>query len=210
MMHLHGIYFLLSDLANLLLMQKGYLTLYASAVHDVPNNKGIVCFAPPNTGKTLTATRLCSEHGCRLIGEDIVIVRDRQLYACPWTVSYRKKKAAFDGAGAFGRASQAPEFDRCDTCALTDMVILASGEEQVLGDKTEALRRMAILNGYLFDYYTTPVIKLLGYFDDIYDRDWNRYAYQLLQRLTTESDCRIIYAADPLQFSTLIHHNLEK
>ncbi len=210
MMHLHGMYFLLSDLANVMLLRQGYLTLYASAVHDAVRGKGVACFAPPNTGKTLTATQLCAERGYRLIGEDVVIVRDRTMYACPWTMSYRKKTAVADSAGAFGRAHQAPEFERSRMCALTDVVVLASGTERVICDKAETLRRIAVLNGYLFEYYASPVVKILGYFDSSYDCGWNMHAQQLLKQLTDASACKILYASDPMRFSTLVDDDAGK
>ena len=54
-MNLHGVYYLLSDLANILLLKNGYLSLYASAVYNRVTERCLVSFAPPNTGKTYTA-----------------------------------------------------------------------------------------------------------------------------------------------------------
>lgn len=205
LMHMHGIYYLLADLANMILLKNGFITVYASVVHDPVTGKGIAFFAPPNTGKTVTATELCLKNGYRLVGEDLIIANGLKMYACPWTASFRKKKTAFDGAGAFGRTMAIPEINRCDSCELTDMIVLSMGDNRVLGDKSETLRRISILNGYLFENYASPIIKILGYFDTSYHRDWNQYAVQYLSRLAENSNCSLVYANSPVEFGAIVH-----
>ena len=66
-------YYLLSDIANIILLKNGLLTLYAAGVYCNKNNKGMVFWGAPNTGKTLTAMRLCKDYDFSLLGEDIVM-----------------------------------------------------------------------------------------------------------------------------------------
>lgn len=152
-MNLHSIYYLLSDVANIVLLKHGYLTLYASAVADGSSECGTFFFAPPNTGKTMTATMLCKHFGYSLVGEDVVIADGNRIYGCPWTHSYRKKGDRFDSAGVFRCGERPEKLKVCDTCDITELVTLSLGPTEVNTSKEELLRQIKILNGYLFCYY---------------------------------------------------------
>lgn len=204
-MNLHDAYYLLSDLANLILLKNGYLTLYAAGVHYSPLNKGIVCFAAPGTGKTETAMGLCEREGYSLSGEDIIITKDRQLYACPWTSSYRKKKSFLDSTGALSRVSKRVVGKVCDACRVTDLATLAAGDKSIQDDKEELLRQITIFNGYLFHYYSSPIVKVLSYFDREYDGEWNLYAKGILKQLVDDSECHIIHTGDAMEFCDIVH-----
>ncbi|MGL5856964.1 MAG: hypothetical protein ACRC35_00885 [Angustibacter sp.] len=54
------------------LHQHGYVTLHASAVER--DGRAVLLLGTPGAGKTTTALRLCRDHGCRLIGNDLVVV----------------------------------------------------------------------------------------------------------------------------------------
>lgn len=205
MMNLHGIYYLLADIANMMLLKNGYMSLYASAVHSLKQNRGVVCFAPPNTGKTITATKLCGLNEYLLVGEDIVVTDGKRVFSCPWTRSYRKEKTFFDSAGSFGRVTQSNENKICHVCDVTDLVVLSLGEKMVYDDKDEVLRQALILNGYLFNYYSSPIIKILGYFNLDYCVKWNDWADELLHSITDNSKCYVIQSENSLDFYKRIH-----
>lgn len=202
-MNLHGIYWLLSDLANMFLLYKGYLTLYASAVYYEPLNKGIVCFGSPNMGKTLTATSLCEKEEYSLVGEDIVIMQGNHLLACPWTASYRKKASCLDSAGALGRTTSKITNEVCENCDVTNLVVLTAKKEVSL-DKACFLDKISILNGYLFNYCASPIVKILGYFDKTYCQDWNKYAIVYLEQMLNHCQYNFVYADNPIQYGSLI------
>lgn len=202
-MNLHGIYYLLSDLANILLLKKGYLTLYASAVHFEKQNRGVVCFAPPNTGKTLTSTKLCEMQGNKLLGEDIVLTDSERMFACPYTQSYRKKPSRFDSAGSFGRKRKENE-NCCKSGLLTDLVVLSLGRQRFSNDKENLLRKIRILNGYLFQYYSSPIVKVISYFNSNYEEEWNDKANQIIDKAAARSDCLQIQTESPHDFCRLI------
>lgn len=203
-MNLHGIYYLLSDIANIVLLNHGYLTLYASSVVDESSKRGMVLFAPPNTGKTVTATMLCKHFGYSLVGEDIVITDGNRIYGCPWTHSYRKKGAFLDSAGLFRRGQQPESLNVCDMCDITELVTLSLGNNEIHINKDELFRQIRILNGYLFGYYNTPIIKILGYFDEAYDIPYGEKAEKMLQDMVEHCYCRCIRAKDTMDFYQLI------
>ncbi len=195
-MNLHGIYWLLSDIANTVLLNCGYLTLYASAVFDEASGHGTVLFAPPNTGKTVTATMLCRHFNYSLVGEDIVITDGDRIYGCPWTYSYRKKGKRIDSAGYFSRAKSRENLSYCDVCDISELVTLSRGDPDVKTDKAEVFRQIKILNGYLFGYYNSPIIKILGYFDEKYDIPHKETAEKLLCDMVSHCTCRCIRAKE--------------
>ena len=203
-MHMHAADYLLSDIACVLLLKNGLLSLYASAVHYAPENRCVVCFAPPNTGKTLTAENLCKLSGYKLVGEDVVITDGARVYSCPWTNSYRKNGGSFDGAGAFGRRKAAEQRPTCHDCSVTDVAVLSLGEPAITSDKQETEKKISILNGYLFDYYSFPVIKILAYFDSGFNEDWDKIAGSMIAGMVQRSDCRCVQAESPTDFSGII------
>lgn len=203
-MNLHGMYYLLSDLANVMLLKNGLLTLYASAIHFEPDNKCVINFAPPNTGKTLTATKLCQQPGYKLVGEDIVISDGQKVFACPWTNSYRGKGASCDDAGSLGRVSRAADNTFCEECEVTDLTVLALGPREISGDKEKILRQICVLNGYLFNYYSSPIIKILAFFNDEYCEAWNDCAERILRNMVEANECHYFKSEMPVDFSGLI------
>lgn len=203
-MNLHSAYYLLSDLANIMLLRRGFLTLYASGVHHSTDQRGILCFAPPNTGKTVTATKLCGQPEYSLVGEDIIITDGNSLFACPWTSSYRRKPSALDSAGALGRVNGAGKHRACESCRVTDLAVLSLGEAAESEDRDELLHRICMLNGYLFNYYSSPVVKVLGYFSPDYRLPWSDMALTMLRDMTAACRCRGIQCASPLDFWHII------
>lgn len=204
MMNLHGIYYLLSDIVNIVLLNCGYLTLYASAVADEFSECGTIFFAPPNTGKTVTATMLCKHYGYSLIGEDVVITDGNRIYGCPWTHSYRKKGNYLDSAGYFSRGECQEELNYCDVCDMTELVALSLGKADINTNKDELFRQIKILNGYLFGYYNSPIVKILGYFDQIYDIPYGERAEKILSDMVENCRCRCIQTRDAMDFYQLI------
>lgn len=202
-MNLHGIYYLLADLANVLLLKNGFLSLYAAAVYSIEYNRCIILFAPPNTGKTLTAGKLCGSSGCQIVGEDVLITDTRQAYACPWTLSSRKSSAMSDDSGAFGRSGKAVDADICEVCEVTDLAVLSLGRCVEDIGKSDFLQRISILSGYLFGYYSTPIVKILAYFDVEYRINWNARAFDILEQMINHCNCRLICAETPIEFYKL-------
>lgn len=205
-MNLHSAYYLLSDIANMLLLKNNFLTLYSSALYFEPLKKGLVNFAAPNTGKTYTAMQLCEDVSYKLVGEDVVISDGYRIYSCPWTNSYRKQgRFHVDSAGVFSKPGKHIMQDFQDECDITDMIVLSRGQKNIVKDKREVLKDISILNGYLFDYYSSPIIKILAYFDKDYDECWNERAVAFLQKMVDENRTCMIQTEDSSDFKNIIH-----
>lgn len=204
-MNLHGIYYLLSDVANILLLKNGFITLYASAVYYSPLMRGIVNFAPPNTGKSFTATRLCELKDYSLVSEDVIISNGQKIFSCPWTCSYRKGNCTADVTDSLTRVKRANEVNKCEECDITDLSVLFLGRKEIKTDTKNILKYISILNGYLFNYYSSPIVKILGYFDDSYYKPWNTYAEAILENMVKNSECRLLKAEKSEDFSTILH-----
>lgn len=205
-MNMHGIYYLLSDLANVLLLKNGFLTLYASSVQMEAFQRCTVNFAPPNTGKTCLATLLCERYGGTLIGEDIVIFDGENVHACPWTNSYRKAGTNdLDTSGAWGRESRKAENIAAEACKVTDLMVLSLGKRETNTDKSRILTNISMLNGYLFHYYSSPIIKILGYFDEKYDRPWDAYAANFLETMVSNCCCYQLQSEESVDFAEIFY-----
>ncbi len=199
-MNLHGVYYLLADLANIMLLKNGFLTLYASAVYYEPKEKCIAIFAPPNTGKTCTASKLCENEGYKFVGEDIAISDGKKVYSCPWTCSYRK------GNRRIRKCEQSVELEQ--QSILTDIAVLSLGKEDTHTDRTQILKRLRVLNGYLFNYFSSPIVKILGYFDDEYYKEWNEDAKTLLKTITDTCNCYEIKTENNTNFTDLLRETV--
>lgn len=198
-MNLHGTYYLLSELANILLLQQGFLTMHAAAVFYEPQNRGAVYFSPPDTGKSRTAIELCRLPGYQLVGEDIVISDGQRVFGCPWTSSYRTGTRLMDSAGSVGRGKRPSTVPVRRECLLTDMILLSLGK-QPEGEGQELLEQMCLLNGYLFQYHCSPIVKILAYFDEQYQIRWEEKAEQLLCRMAQNCRCSRVQAQHPADF----------
>lgn len=208
-MNLHSIYYLLSDLANIILLSNGFLTMYASAVQNNLTGKSVVCFGAPNTGKTFTAVKLCKTTEYSLIGEDIVISDGRNLYACPWTCSYRKNTSnGVDNAGSGKRINRGAELEFLNSSPLTDVVVLSLGTEKTMTDKSIIFDKASILNGYLFNYYSSPIIKVLGFFDEEKSIQWQKLADEMLNHVVNISDCHFLQLESATKFADEIHKKM--
>ena len=208
-MNLHGTYYLLSDIANIVLLSNGLLTLYASVAHNTSANSGVVCFGAPNTGKTLTAVKLSETRGYSLIGEDVVIFDGNKVYSCPWTASYRggTTKTA-DSSGSGKRKNMVSQMNFAQSCELTDVAILSLGKEKIEQSKECVYKMSSIINGYLFNYYSTPIVKVLGLFDDQFCVPWQEKADEMLKDLFDRSNCFLLQYENASMFADELHHRL--
>ncbi len=77
-MNLHSLGYILTDLASLLLLRRGYAPLHCSAFKS--GDATVVITAPPNTGKTLTSVMACMEHQADYIAEDLAITDGQDIF----------------------------------------------------------------------------------------------------------------------------------
>ena len=187
-MNLHDAYYLLSDLANVLLLKCGYLTMYCAAALHCESGRVIALFAPPNAGKSYTIKQLCETENYKLIAEDIALLnRNVQIVSCPWTCSYRNVKSnilnSSDSSGTFLRAhKRLPEYEAIQKALrLSDLILLnrAEGNPAIAVDDIE--KRILILNKYLFCGYNSPIINVLAFFNRDFDQGWEERACSIMK-----------------------------
>ena len=86
-MNLHSPGYVLTDIVAWALRQAGYAPVHCSGF-SAPEGTVLV-LAPPNTGKTLTTMMACMEMGAGYLAEDVAITDGTNLYAVPWTSTFR-------------------------------------------------------------------------------------------------------------------------
>lgn len=128
-MNLHSVHYIVTDLAALLLLKKGFAAIHCSAFEK--DGKTIAIFAPSDTSKTLSATTACLEHGAQFIAEEMAITDGDKIFAVPWTNSFCHY---FKNNGEKGEETSAKHAKRNGLMSsdLTHMAILDKGVEKVV------------------------------------------------------------------------------
>ncbi|MDI7277430.1 MAG: hypothetical protein QME94_15740, partial [Anaerolineae bacterium] len=216
-MNLHSVAHVLTDLVCLLLLRRGLCPLYCSAFRL--RHSTVVVFAPSNTGKTLTTLRACLEHGAEFLAEDLAISDGRQVFAVPWTSTFR---SAHPGASAHvehalgvarrGLPLLAPLIARsaasitdylpysriCHRSPATHLVILERGASRVSSLSPEAaLRKVGNLNRAQLSYGGSPLNNAYEYFNpglDIGGAFQTEYA--ILHQLVDAVEERVLVRAE--------------
>lgn len=229
-MNLHSLGYILTDLASLLLLRRGYAPLHCSAFQC--GDATVVIAAPPNTGKTLTSVSACMHHGARYIAEDLAITDGKNVFAVPWTSTFRYYKEIDSGIGSRIRAAATklvppmellttkrpkPITDyidpasRIDRARATHLVVLERGGESVKSmTSATAFAKIRNLNRYEFNYHRSPLIVAYEFFNPTLDIEG---AYQaeaiLLQRFVDNIDSRLVVTSnDPTRYAELILQEL--
>lgn len=223
-MNLHSIEYILADLVSGILLKHGYSTIYCSSV-NIGNNT-LVIFAPPNTGKTLTAIRLCELVGAKFIAEDIALTDGKNIYSAPWTSTFRyyshNKESIFSKL-ANTLKNNIPVFQLfipknrktmndylgediiLSKSVITDVIVLSKGNDQVLKSKDTIFENLINLNKYEFNYHRSPSVLVLNYFNSEFSPDDMFNAEKsILNKLLNNSDTYRINANNPLDYSKLI------
>ena len=110
-----------------------------------------------------------------------------------------------DSGGSYGRVSKSDSFKFSNESRITDIIVLEAVDKDIVADKEEVLDMITVLNGYLFNYCSSPIVKILAYFSKQYRVEWYSDASRMLEKMVKENDCHIIGSADPLKFSEIVH-----
>ncbi|MFD1020249.1 hypothetical protein [Thalassobacillus hwangdonensis] len=197
-MNLHSIGYMMTDLACFLLLKNGFAPLYASAFSH--NNKATIVFGPPNTGKTLTSMRACSEYGAEFISEDMVVTDGKNLYAVPWTSSYRKYDQRrtllpMSELTSGKRPNHMNDVATCQRSIINKIVILQKHGTPSCKPSTtsEITSKMLNLNRYGFQFRQAPVLAALTYFHSEFTiREAEVREHRLIQRLAQHAHHRLV------------------
>ena len=187
-MNLHSIGYILTDLAALLLLRRGYATIHCSAFRK--DDATVIVFAPPNTGKTLSTMMACKQ-GAQFLAEDFAITDGRTVHAVPWTSTFRYYSDVEGGLwsrAVRGLTALFPPLELLplqrskpidsyldrhailDHSPLTHVVILERGPTGVHEEPLdEAYRKIANLNRFEFKYTRAPLLVAYEFFNPALD-----------------------------------------
>lgn len=223
-MNLHSLGYILTDLVSGLLLCNGYATLHCSAVKI--NERTLVMFAPPSTGKTITAIRLCERNNAKFLSEDIALTDGEYIYSAPWTSTFRfynhKKETRVDKTVDFIRRKipllQLISLRRkksMDTylgkesfinfSKTTDIIVLGKGPKQINDNNDNVFNNIINLNKYEFNYHKSPTMLALSYYnlelsaDAMYSQE-----KKLLKKLLDGTNSYSINAEKALDYSGII------
>ncbi|WP_211654764.1 hypothetical protein [Planococcus alpniumensis] len=186
-MNLHSIPYIMTDLATLLLLKKGYAPIHCSAFKK--DNSTVTVFAPSNTGKTLSCMTACMQYGAEFIAEDMAITDGNAIHSVPWTNSFRdysakdltgKSKSShvinrlssigsyFNNRGAHQKemAEYLSHIHLSGINKVTHIAILERGDNLVRETaEIESLQKIMNLNRYIFNYLRSPLLTAYEFFN---------------------------------------------
>jgi len=212
-MNVHSAGFILTDLAGLLLLHRGYAPIHCSAFQY--QDATVVVAAPPNTGKTLTTMMACMEHGAKFLAEDLAITDGSTIYSVPWTSTFRfynkidsswrsrlggKLQSVFPPIELLPLRKQQPITEyvqpekMLSSAKATHLVVLERGEEGVVPIDAElADRKVRNLNRYEFNYVRSPLIVAHEFFNPGSDITGAcQTEHKLLRSLVENVDHRLV------------------
>lgn len=217
----------LTNITTVKLIEHGYVPLHCSAISY--DGEGILIFAPPDTGKTITAFSSL-DYGFKFLSEDIAITDGRYVYGCPFTATYRdfanngwisktrhKLRSQSSLIGYFIKPALAENVfellgeKKIDKMArIKTIYILDQGKQNLeeLNNK-ETVRRISILNRHEFYYFKNPF--LLAYSNFNKDLNLNKLMErekQVISKIVSNSANYLIKSDNPLEYIELIKKNL--
>ena len=186
-MNLHSVHYIVTDLAALLLLKKGYAPIHCSAFEK--DGKTIAIFAPPDTGKTLSATTACMEYGAQFIAEDLAITDGHNIYAVPWTNSFCHYSKNNDKKGEESSSTNVKKKGLM-IAEVTHIAILEKGVDEVVPlPESMAVSKLMNLNRYEFNFLRAPLLIAYEFFNPgLMIDDATRVELEILAGLSRRSE----------------------
>ena len=229
-MNLHSLGYILTDLAGILMLHKGFAPIHCSAFRQ--GDATVVIAAPPNTGKTLTSMMACLQHNAEYIAEDLAITDGTDVLSVPWTSTFRYYKQVDNSLLSrtknwltklippielLTRSQPNPitkyinPNSMLSKSKVTHVVILQRGEEQVRPIQlNEAFHKVRNLNRYEFNYHKAPLVVAHEFFNPKLDIEGAcRTEDTILKQLLENADHRlVVQTKDPTQYTNLILNSI--
>ena len=222
-MNIHSIGYIMTDIVSGLLLLNGYATLHCSAVSI--ESKGTLIFAPPGTGKTITALRLCEDRNVKFMSEDIAITDGVNLYSVPWTSTFRyyhhhkqsrremmiskirKLVPVFQLISVRKKSASAffEELSFVERSTISRLILLSSGEVDAIQKIDDVKRQILNLNRYEFNYDKAPTMLVFHYFNPDFDLEkMSRSEQSIVLKMTSDSEAFLVSSANALEYASLI------
>ena len=230
--NLHSPGYHLTDLVCALLLQNDLCPLHCSGFKVGDYTVAVV--APPDTGKTLATMRAVFDAEASFISEDLGITDGVNLFACPWTSTFRyydelsmswilrarmKLVKVFPPVelipvpGDSRKINSYVKNERIlSRSKITHLAILArrSGGIELLS-KDRARRMLFNLNRYEFMYMKNPMLTAYSYFNPEFDVgafvDKER---DILSKLVDNATCVLVKSKDPTKISEILLAEITK
>lgn len=199
LMYIHPIAYVLFDIVSMLLLQQNMTTLYCSAAR-LKNERSIVCFSPPNTGKSLTVLQLKKKYGARIIAEDMAVTDGESIWGAPYTGLYRDYND--DSLNAVGKNIENDTFvEKIDAAFVLQK---GSSDHETASD--ECADKITLINRYSLGYYYSPCVRVLDY----YNRDFDVKSAQMvedriLSKIASDAMTYIVEKRNSMDFADFIH-----
>jgi len=229
-MNIHSIGYILTDIINLRLLHNGMAPLHCSALTYKENS--YIIFAPPNTGKTLTAMTLCmNDDTYKYVAEDLAVTDSTSVYSVPWTSTFRyydsvdssyfsrmlnslTEKISILELFSFGKTERITKYVShvVHKSNLKGIFILEKGKESIKKiSQEEAFAKINTLDRYEFNYMRAPAIIAYEYFNP----DTNiEFAYAeerlILKKMIDKADfVNVISTHNALNYAELLKKYLQ-
>jgi len=229
-MNIHSIGYMLTDIANLRFLHNGLAPLHCSGI----SKDGIshIIFAPPNTGKTLTAMTICMEDkSYSYVAEDLALTDGERAFSVPWTSTFRyydsidsswwsrtlnnlTEKISILELFSFGKVEKVTKYVSSveDESKIKGLYILDRGPEEVRDISPEdAFRRINTLDRYEFNYMRAPIVIAYEYFNPDTDIE-AAYANErtLLKKMIDKAEfVKVISTSNALNYAGVIKGIME-
>ncbi len=230
--NLHSPGYHLTDLVCAELLKRRMAALHCSAF--TLGDDTVAVIAPPDTGKTLTTMSAVFDAGAEFLSEDLAIVDDTDLYAVPWTSTFRyydqfnmsrRLRAWMQLTRIFPPAEliKPPGETRTVDGYIDPQRIKAKGRITYLAilarrpggvvelEPAEAARLVCNLNRYEFVYLKNPMLVAYSYFNPELDLEaLVAEERRILTALTENTTCLLVRSEDPTHYGRLIVEHISQ
>jgi hypothetical protein len=211
----------LADILSVNLLAHGYSPAHCAAISS--DNQGILLFAPPDTGKTLT-TLSALKRGFHYLAEDIAFVDKEYVYANPHTTTFlhneeygahqvRKSPlrkvpflSSYARSPSLSMSNIVQNFKVENKAPIRKIIILDRGSRSVEKiHAADAKRRMLIINRNEFSYHKNALLFAYSYFNESLDITKLMKAEEdLIGKIASERDCYLVKSYDPREYIELV------
>ncbi len=216
----------LTNLIILKLLQNNILTLHCASFSNKRTNEGCLLMGASNTGKSLTTFKAMSK-GYQYHSEDLTFIRGNKIFTSPLMSIQSDKlpnKSILLKYNIFirrliGLNILLPKFsvkedfykfinkhDLKSVSEIKHIFILERGNRSVRKlNKSDALRKMLILNILELSYYRDHILRSLSYFNKDFDLENLRTnEVDIYRSIVEKSDCYLLSTDSPNEYFNLI------